>query len=48
MNELTVFLVVCASLHEAAAKMLEGHPYFTIFPCEAVDVMPLLGPDPDL
>ena len=33
---------------EAAAKMFEGHPHFTIFPCDCVDVMPLLsGPPPD-
>jgi hypothetical protein len=45
-NELTVFVVVRASSHEEAAKMFEGHPHFTIFPCDAVDVMPLLsGPD---
>jgi hypothetical protein len=45
-NELTVFVVVRAPSDEAAAKMLEGHPHFTIFPCGAVDAMPLLGPDP--
>ncbi|MDP9422873.1 MAG: hypothetical protein M3Q19_08580 [Pseudomonadota bacterium] len=41
-NELTVFVVVRAASHEAAAKMFEGHPHFTIFPCDCVDVMPLL------
>lgn len=45
-NELTVFIVVRAPSHEAAAKMFEGHPHITIFPCDAVDVMPLLGADP--
>jgi hypothetical protein len=44
-NELTVFVVVRAPSHEAAAKLFEGHPHMTIFPCDAVDVMPLLGPD---
>jgi len=29
-----------ATLHEAA-KMFEAHPHFTIFPGEAVEVMPL-------
>ncbi len=43
-NELTVFMVVRAPSHEAAAKMFENHPHFTIFPCDAVEVMPLLGP----
>ncbi|MBB5985084.1 hypothetical protein [Sphingobium lignivorans] len=44
-NELTVFVVVRAPSHEAAARLFEGHPHFTIFPCDCVDVMPLLGPD---
>jgi len=44
-NELTVFVVVRAPSHEAAAKMFEGHPHMTIFPCDAVEVMPLLGAD---
>ncbi|MCB1317577.1 MAG: hypothetical protein KDK27_16550 [Leptospiraceae bacterium] len=43
-NELTVFVVVRAPSHEAAAKLFENHPHFTIFPCDCVDVMPLLGP----
>lgn len=42
-NELTVFVVVRAPSHEAAAKLFEGHPHFTIFPCDGVEVMPLLG-----
>jgi hypothetical protein len=46
-NELTVFVVVRASSHEDAARLFEGHPHFTIFPCDSVDVMPLLGPNPD-
>ena len=45
-NELTVFVVVRAASHDAAAKMFEGHPHFTLFLCDAVEVMPLLGPDP--
>jgi hypothetical protein len=45
-NEMTVFVVVRAPSHEAAAKLFENHPHFTIFPCDCVDVMPLLGPPP--
>lgn len=41
-NELAAFAVVRAPSVEAAAKMFEGHPHFTIFPGEAVEVMPLL------
>ena len=44
-NELTVFVVVRAPSHQAAAEMFEGHPHFTIFPCDSVDVMPLLSGD---
>jgi hypothetical protein len=45
-NELTVFVVIRAPSHEAAARLFENHPHFTIFPCDGVDVMPLLsGPD---
>lgn len=45
-NQLTVFLVVHAPSHEAAARLFENHPHFTIFPCDGVEVMPLLGPKP--
>lgn len=46
-NLLTVFVVVRAASHEAAARLFEGHPHFTIFPCDGVEVMPLLGPKPE-
>lgn len=42
-NELTVFMVVRADSHEAAARIFEEHPHCTIFVCDAVEVMPLLG-----
>lgn len=41
-NELAAFTVVRAESHEAAAKLFETHPHFTIFPGEAVEVMPVL------
>jgi hypothetical protein len=44
---LTVFVVVRAASHEAAARLFEDHPHFTIFPCDCVDVMPLLSGPPD-
>src|SRR5262245_10187956 len=34
-NELGAFTVVSAESHEAAAKLFENHPHFTIFPGEA-------------
>ena len=46
-NEMTAFVVVRAPSLEAAARMFEGHPHMSIFPCHAVDVMPLLGADAD-
>ncbi len=36
------FVIVEADSHEAAAKMFEGHPHFSIFPGEAVEVMPVM------
>ena len=41
-NELGAFMVVRAESHEAAAKLFEHHPHFTIFPGESVEVMPVL------
>lgn len=41
-NELTVFTVVRAPSHETAARLFVDHPHVTIFPCHAVDIMPLL------
>ena len=29
-------------LYEAAAKLFENHPHFTIFPGESVEIMPVL------
>jgi hypothetical protein len=41
-NELSAFTVVRAASHEAAAKMFENHPHFSVFPGEAVEIMPIL------
>jgi len=41
-NEMGAFVVVRADSHEAAAKLFEKHPHFTIFPGESVEVMPVL------
>lgn len=46
-NELTAFVVVRAPSLAAAARMFEAHPHMSIFPCHAVDVMPLLGMETD-
>ena len=41
-NEMGGFVVVRAESHEAAAKLFEKHPHFTIFPGEAIEVMPVM------
>ena len=41
-NALAVYMVVRAESHAAAASLFEGHPHFTIFPGEAVEIMPIL------
>jgi len=41
-NRMTGFIVVKAEDHDAAAKLFEGHPHFTIFPGDSVEVMECL------
>lgn len=41
-NNMSAYTVIHAESHEAAAKMFENHPHFSIFPGEAVEVMPIL------
>ena len=42
-NELTVFMVIRAASHQAAAELVKDHPHITHFPCDAAEVMPILG-----
>jgi hypothetical protein len=41
-NAMGAFTVVRADTHEAAARMFERHPHFTIFPGDSVEIMPVL------
>ena len=41
-NEMGAYMVVRADSHEAAARLFEKHPHFTIFPGERVEIMPVL------
>ena len=41
-NSLSGYTVIRAASHEDAARMFEGHPHFTTFPGESIDVMPVL------
>lgn len=42
-NELTVFIVLRAASHQAAAELVRDHPHITHFTCDAAEVMPVLG-----
>ena len=41
-NELAGFTVIQAESHEDAAKLFEGHPHFTLFPGDSIEIMPCL------
>ena len=41
-NNLGAFIIVKAPSQEAAAKMFERHPHFTIFPGDGVEVMEVM------
>ena len=41
-NNLGAFTVVRAESHEAAARLFDGHPHFTIFPGDSIEIMPVL------
>lgn len=38
-NVMTGYVIVRAESHEAAARMFENHPHFTIFPGDSVEIM---------
>lgn len=46
-NNLAAWTVVQAGSHEDAARLFEGHPHFTIFPGDGVEVMECL-PMPEM
>jgi hypothetical protein len=41
-NAMAAYTVVQAESHEAAAKLFENHPHFTIFPGDSVEIMECL------
>ncbi|WP_372785219.1 hypothetical protein [Phenylobacterium sp.] len=41
-NQMSGYVVVRAESHEAAAKLFEGHPHFSIFPGDGVEIMEVL------
>lgn len=46
-NEMAAYTIVQAESHEAAAKLFEKHPHFTLFPGDSVEVMECL-PMPEM
>jgi hypothetical protein len=41
-NHMGAFTIVRAASHEAAAKLFDKHPHFSIFPGDSVEIMPVL------
>jgi hypothetical protein len=41
-NNLSGYVVVKADSHQAAAKLFEKHPHFSIFPGDSVEIMEVL------
>jgi hypothetical protein len=41
-NNMTAYTIIQAESHEAAAKVFENHPHFTIFPGDSVEIMECL------
>lgn len=41
-NAMTGYVIVTAESHEAAARVFEGHPHFSVFPGDSVEVMECL------
>ena len=41
-NAMTGYVLVEAESHEAAARLFENHPHFSIFPGEAIEIMECL------
>ena len=38
-NNVAAYVIVEAETHDEAARMFEGHPHFTIFPGDSVEIM---------
>ena len=41
-NSMTGYVIIEAESHEAAAKLFENHPHFSIFPGDSVEIMECL------
>jgi hypothetical protein len=38
-NNIAAYVIVQAESHEAAARLFENHPHFTVFPGDGVEIM---------
>jgi hypothetical protein len=45
-NVMTGYVILQAESHEAAARLFENHPHFTIFPGDSVEIMECLPMPP--
>jgi hypothetical protein len=41
-NAMTAYTIIQAESHEAAARLFENHPHFSIFPGDSVEIMECL------
>ena len=41
-NSMTAYVIVQAESHDAAARLFENHPHFTIFPGDSIEIMECL------
>jgi hypothetical protein len=41
-NKITGHVIIQAESHEAAAAMFQGHPHFSIFPDDSVEIVECL------
>jgi hypothetical protein len=41
-NNMSGYVIIQAESHDAAARMFERHPHFTIFPGDSVEIMEVL------
>ena len=39
---MTAYVIVQAESHDAAARLFENHPHFTIFPGDSLEIMACL------
>ena len=46
-NQIAGFLIVEAADLAAAASLFQDHPHLTVFPGDAIDVMPVVSPPPE-